>query len=55
MSIDERMKMALFRFGVIAPLVCRRLEKAERQGVRYQIGEQLYEWPNGRVKQVALS
>ncbi len=52
MSLEKRMKSGLFRFGVIAPLVCRRLEAAERQELRCQISRQLHNWPDGLVKRV---
>lgn len=48
----ERMKKGLFRFGVIAPLVCRRLEVGERQDLRQRIGQEIYTWSDGRQKRV---
>lgn len=52
MSEDKKLKMALFRFGVIAPLVSGPLEAAEAQAVRRSIGERQYDWPNGQTKKV---
>lgn len=52
MSLEKRMKMGLFRFGVIAPLVCRRLSPEEKQGLRRQVAGQVYDWPDGKQKRV---
>lgn len=50
---DRKTKMALFRFGVIAPLVTGPLESAEANAIRACISERLYEWPDGKMRKVA--
>lgn len=52
MSEDKKMKMALFRFGVIAPLVSGPLEPMQAREIRRSIGERVYDWPNGRTKKI---
>lgn len=49
---DQRMKVALFRFGVISPLVCRPLEPDERRILREQILEQTFRYPDGSERRV---
>lgn len=51
-EIDDRLKTALFRYGVIAPLVCRRLTPEEAREVRAEIFNQYWEYPGGKVRQV---
>ena len=49
---DPRMKIALFRHGVIAPLACRRLEPEEAKKKRHFILEQVFEYPDGSLRRV---
>jgi hypothetical protein len=50
---DERIAWAQFRFSVIAPFVCRRLDTEEqRRALRKEILEQTYVTPDGRQKQI---
>jgi len=49
---DPRMKIALFRHGVIAPLACRRLEPEEAKAKRRFVLEQLFEYPDGSLRRV---
>jgi putative transposase len=53
MSEDRPTKVALFRFGVIAPLVCAQLEPAEGRELKRAIGERAFTWPDGKMKRVA--
>ena len=50
---DNRNEWAQFRFGVIAPLVCRRLDEAERRQLKKDILNQTYVTPDGQEKPVA--
>jgi putative transposase len=50
---DKRLKTALFRYGVIAPLICRRLDHNRAQTLRRDILLQLWEYPNGAKKPIA--
>lgn len=50
---DNRNEWAQFRFGVIAPLVCRRLDEAERRQLKREILNQLFVNPDGLEKRVA--
>lgn len=50
---DERQKWAEFRFGVIAPLVCRRLSEEESRQLRREVLSQTYVAPDGKEKRVA--
>jgi putative transposase len=50
---DKREEWAQFRFGVIAPLVCRRLDEAERRQLKKEILEQVFVTPDGKEKRVA--
>jgi transposase InsO family protein len=49
---DSRMKVALFRYGVIAPLACPRLEPDEAKQKRRYILAQLFEYPDGSRRPV---
>ncbi len=49
---DQRLKVALFRYGVIAPLVCRRMEPEESKNVRKQVLEQSFSYPDGSLRRV---
>jgi len=49
---DQRLKVALFRHGVIAPLVCRRLEPDAQKRQRNEIAEQFFEYPDGSLRLV---
>jgi putative transposase len=50
---DERMAWAQFRFSVIAPLVCRRIESEEhRRVLRREILDQIYVTPDGHEKKI---
>jgi transposase InsO family protein len=50
---EQRMQWAQFRFGVIAPLVCRRLEPEEKQAVRAEILGKAHLGPDGMKRRVA--
>jgi transposase InsO family protein len=50
---DRRRQWAEFRFGVIAPLVCRRLDDAERRQLKKEILNQVFITPDERTKQIA--
>ena len=50
---DKRQKWAEFRFGVIAPLVCRRLDEAEWRAAKCEILSQVYVAPDGKEKRIA--
>lgn len=52
MELDKRTHMALFRFGVIAPLVQGGIAEEEKLLLRKEILSREYEWPNGRTKRV---
>lgn len=49
---DRRLKVALFRHGVIAPLVCRKLGPDAARAVRNEILLQLFEYPDGSLRPV---
>lgn len=51
---DSRTKTALFRYGVIAPLVCRRLDPDTAKQIRSQILEQQFEYPDGSRRPVPI-
>jgi putative transposase len=53
MDQEKKLKMALFRFGVIAPLVSGPLEPEVSRQIRAALLEREFEWPNGRMKPVA--
>jgi putative transposase len=53
MEEEKKLKMALFRFGVIAPLVSGPLEPAVARDNRASILGREFEWPDGRVRRVA--
>lgn len=51
---NEKESMAMFRFGVIAPLVCRRFEnKAQERTVRAEILAKQWQQPDGSMQHVA--
>jgi putative transposase len=50
---DKREEWAQFRFGVIAPLVCRRLDQAERRQLKREILGQVFVTPDEKEKRVA--
>jgi len=50
---DKRLKIALFRYSVIAPLVCRRLEHDEAKVLRSEILLKLWEHPSGPKKPIS--
>jgi transposase InsO family protein len=51
---DEKENQAVFRFGVIAPLVCIRFEnKAQERAVRAEILAQAWKHPDGSIRLVA--
>lgn len=52
MDEERRTHMALFRFGVIAPLVCGGLLPEAQTEVRKEILAREYEWPDGAVRRV---
>ncbi len=47
---DRRLKVALFRYGVIAPLVCRRLEASEAREIRNGILAQAFQYPDRSLR-----
>jgi putative transposase len=49
---DRRLKVALFRHGVIAPLVCRKLDPDAVKELRKRILEQPFEHPDGSLRTV---
>lgn len=51
-EIDQRQKIALFRYAVIAPLVCRTLSEAESRKARQYVLEMTYTHPDGTVRRV---
>jgi len=50
---EKRLQWAQFRFEVIAPLVCRRLEECDRRQLKQQILSTLHRTPDGDEKRVA--
>lgn len=52
MSEEDRLKWALFRFGVIAPFVSGPLETAAAREMRVSVLSRQFEWPDGRVKPI---
>ncbi len=53
MDEKERRLWAEFRFAVIAPLVCRRMDDAEKREMKQQILRTACDWPDGQQKLVA--
>lgn len=53
MSHDFEWELALAKFAVIAPLVCRQLNPAEYRAIRQEILAARHRFPGGRLKQVA--
>lgn len=53
MDEDKRTHMALFRYGVIAPLVCGDLKPEEKTKLRREILARDFEWPDGGVRRVS--
>ncbi|MFX5862062.1 hypothetical protein ABTE64_18210, partial [Acinetobacter baumannii] len=54
MDHDERMAWAQFRFSVIAPLVCRKIETEEqRRALASEILAQVYVSPDGHQRKIA--
>lgn len=51
---DRDWELALAKFAVIAPLVCRNLEPAERDAIRKEILAATHRFPGDRVKRVAV-
>lgn len=52
--VDEKESMAMFRFGVIAPLVCRRFEnKSQEREARLEILGKQWQYPDGSMQRVA--
>jgi len=53
--VDEKQRRlwAEFRFAVIAPLVCRRMDDAEKKELRRNILNTVFEWPDGNQKLIA--
>lgn len=52
MNEEIKTKRALFRFGVIAPLVCGGIEAAEQKVERRAILARNFEWPDGKTRQI---
>jgi transposase InsO family protein len=54
MAMNEKESVAMFRFGVIAALVCRRFEnKREERTVRREILTQQWQYPDGSMRTVS--
>lgn len=53
MDEDKRTHMALFRYGVIAPLVGGDPKPDERLEIRREILAREFEWPDGTIKRVS--
>jgi len=49
---DQRHKVALFRYGVIAPLVCRKLSGDESRITRLHLLSQIFSYPDGSQRKV---
>lgn len=49
---DQRHKVALFRYGVIAPLVCRKLSADESRSTRQNVLTQIFSYPDGSQRRV---
>ena len=49
---DERTKTALFRYGVIAPLVCRRGDSEQMRQLKVQILSMQFAFPDGSLRSV---
>lgn len=54
MKEQERQQMANFRYGLIAPLVSRKLEAGEQMALMRDIVSHVYETPTGEQKQISL-
>jgi transposase InsO family protein len=50
---EKRLRWAQFRFEVIAPLVCRRLDEDDRRALRRQILSKVHRTPDGDEKPIA--
>jgi len=53
MDEDKRTHMALFRYGVIAPLACGDRKPDEKLKIRREILAREFEWPDGTTKRVS--
>lgn len=53
MDEQQRRQWAEFRFAVIAPLVCRRMDDAEKREMKRQILSTVFEWPDRKQRLVA--
>ena len=53
MDEKQRRLWAEFRFAVIAPLVCRRMDDAEKRELKRQILNTVFEWPDGESRVIA--
>jgi len=51
---QDREAVANFRFGLIAPLVTRQLDKGERQKILAELAKQVYLTPLGECKKVSI-
>src|SRR5579872_4817183 len=49
---DMRTEVALFRYGVIAPLVCRRSSEEQMRELRKQVLGTLFTHPDGSARQI---
>jgi putative transposase len=54
MNEQERQRMANFRYGLIAPLVSRKLEAGEQMALMRDIVSHVYETPTGEEKRISL-
>lgn len=54
MDEQQRQAIANFRYGLIAPLVSRKLEPGEQMALMREIVAHVYTYPNGQEKKVSL-
>jgi transposase InsO family protein len=54
MEEQERQAIANFRYGLIAPLVSRKLDSGEQMALMREIVSHVYEVPNGENKRISL-
>lgn len=54
MNDHQRQAIANFRYGLIAPLVSRKLENGEQMALMREIASHVYTAPDGQPKRVSL-
>src|SRR5690606_15508873 len=54
MDEQQRQALANFRYGLIAPLVSRKLESGEQMNLMREITSHMYTYPDGQEKKVSL-